>query len=151
MSLPTTPTAPDYVGLAREQRQYQHVSQVRGVDLDRARLELAATRSRASAFASQLEEALVRVAVLGDLVARLQGELTTLAALRRAEEETRRETETFLRAEVETLLRHRDEAEILRQSTSWRVTRPLRALKRLQVTLRTLVRRVFDGSGDWRS
>jgi hypothetical protein len=148
MTLPTVPSAPDRGDLAREHRQCRHVAQVRGVDLDRAKLELAATRSRASAFASQLDAALLRVAVLEDVVAGLQAELIRLAALRRTEDETRRETAAVLRAEIAALLLHRDEALRLRESTSWRVTRPLRALKRLQETLRAMIRRVINGSGD---
>ena len=44
-----------------------------------------------------------------------------------------------------SLLQHRDEAERIRRSSSWRITRPLRALVRPTRTLRTLLGRTLLG------
>lgn len=85
-------------------------------DLVRALAELAAANGRASAFASQLEAALRRVAVLE-------------AALAHAEAE-RDERDATLRETEEGLREARHETDRLVQSASWRVTRPLRALRR---------------------
>jgi hypothetical protein len=50
-------------------------------------------------------------------------------------------SEAGLRAEIALLTQHRDEARVLRQSLSWRLTRPLRALRRPRRTLRILLDR----------
>lgn len=136
---------PDHDALVRELRQCRHLSQIRAVDLDRARSELAATRAKAAAFANQLGEALLRVAALSDAVARLQAEQARLTALLHAQAGPGHMPETDLQAEIALLLQHRDEARLLRQSLSWRVTRPLRALRRPRRTLRILLGRLFSG------
>jgi chromosome segregation ATPase len=137
----------DRDALTRELRQCRHLSQIRAGDLDRACAELAATRARATAFANQLEQALQRVAALSDSVARLQAEQARLTALVHARGETGDTTESDLQAEIARLLQHRDEARMLRQSLSWRVTRPLRALRHPRRTLRILLDRLSGGEG----
>ena len=133
--------APDGTELARQLRQCRQMSQSQAVDLDRAKSEIGAARARAAAFAGQLDEALLRVATLEEALARLQAERDRLAAQPPAREAMSQDIEASLRAEIETLLRHRDEAQVLRQSTSWRVTRPLRALRRPKHVLRILLGR----------
>jgi predicted transcriptional regulator len=135
------------VTLAKALRQCRHLSQMRATDLDLAVAELAASRSRATTFARQQEQALLHLASREEAVARLQAEQARLAAVRRSEEEARHHTEAALRAEIEELLRHRDEARMLRQTISWRVTRPLRAIRRPRTTLRILIRSMLRAVG----
>jgi uncharacterized small protein (DUF1192 family) len=124
-------------------RQTWHISRCQTVDLDRARLELVATQARATAFARQQEAALLRVAALEQAVARLQGEQARLTALLPAEGMgSPVMDDANLRAEIALLVQHRDEAHRLRRSLSWRVTRPLRALRQPRVTLRILLDRL---------
>ncbi len=106
-------------------RQLRHELQMLASDLDRAKHELAAERARTAAFAAQLEQALARLAERD----------------RPAPPPPAGETEVALRAEVAALLQHREEARLLRASTSWRITRPLRALSRPGYTLRVLLGR----------
>jgi hypothetical protein len=133
---------PDYDALLRELRQVRHISQCRAVDLERAQLELAATRARAAIFASQQEAALQRVLTLERALLSLKAEQGRLTALLPTPPIARLVTsEAELRAEIALLTQHRDEARILRQSLSWRVTRPLRAVRRPRRTLRILLDR----------
>jgi dsDNA-binding SOS-regulon protein len=125
--------------LVQPLRQARHIIRCQAVDLDRARLELAATQARATAFARQLDAALLRVAWLEQSVARLeaeQGRLTALLLAGATDE-----------AEIALLARHRDEAHRLRQSVSWRVTRPLRALRQPRLALRILIDRLTRDRG----
>ena len=94
-------------------------------DLDRARRELAAERARTAAFAAKLAGAEGRIAALD----------------RAGPMPSAPETEGALRAEIAALLHHREEARLLRASSSWRITRPLRALSRPGQTVRILLRR----------
>ena len=128
--------------LVRALRQARHLSRCQAVDLDRARLELMATQTRASAFARQHEAALLRVAALEQTLARLQAEQARLTALLSAEATERPVARDDLRAEIALLTQHRDEAHRLRQSLSWRVTRPLRALRQPRLALRILLDRL---------
>jgi hypothetical protein len=134
--------APDYNALLRELRQARHISQCRAVDLERAQLELAATRARTAASASQQEAAVQHVVTLEQALLRLQAEHARLSALLSAPPVASLMTsEAGLQAEIALLAQHRDEARILRQSMSWRVTRPLRALRRPRRALRILLDR----------
>jgi hypothetical protein len=143
MNTTGAPWPPDEVTLAKALRQCRHLSRMRATDLDRATAELAAMRIRATAFARQQEQALLDLALTTDVIAGLQAEQARLAALLRTEADARRHTEALLRAEIAALLRHRDEARMLRQSISWRVTRPLRAIRRPRTTLRILISRML--------
>ena len=135
--------------LVRALRQARHISRCQAADLDRARLELAATQARAAAFARQQEAALLSVAALEQTVARLQAEQAKLTAPLPAEATGSPSTgEAELRGEIALLAQHRDEAHRLRQSLSWRVTRPLRALRQPRLTLRILRARLARDRGD---
>ena len=104
-------------------RQLRHELQMAATDLDRARQELIAERARTAAFAARLSEA------------------ACLAASDHAAGPSSSVNEVALQAEVAALLHHREEVRLLRASTSWRITRPLRALGRPAQTLRILFRR----------
>jgi hypothetical protein len=121
---------PDDEALVRQLRQARHIAQCREADLDRARSELVATRGRAAAFASQHAALLRRLAALEQPVAQ------------RPEAASPVTNEAELRAEIARLEQHRDEARLMRTSLSWRVTRPLRALRRPRRTLRILMDRL---------
>jgi hypothetical protein len=131
--------APDYDSLLKALRQARQISQCRAVDLERAQLELVATRARTAAFASQQEAAVWRVVMLEQTLLRLEAEQARLIALLSAPPVAA--GEAGLQAEIALLTQHRDEARVLRQSMSWRVTRPLRALRRPRRTLRILLDR----------
>ena len=105
------------------ERQLHHQLQMCHDDLRRARLELAATRADASALATRLHEALLHSAELDETVARQQDTRAT-SHLDRAGEQR-------LHLEIQALQHHRAEAHAMRHSLSWRITRPLRGLRRL--------------------
>jgi hypothetical protein len=135
--------APGDDALARALRQARHISRCQAVDLDRARLELAATQARAAVFARQQEAALLRVTVLEQAVALLRAKQARLSALSQAGAMgSPMMSGANLRAEIALLAQHRDEAHRLCQSLSWRVTRPLRALRQPRLTLRILLDRL---------
>jgi hypothetical protein len=91
--------------LARALRQARHIARCQAVDLDRARLELAATQARATAFARQQE-------ALEQAVAGLQAEQARMTTLLLAGTKC----EANLRTEIGLLARNRNEAHRLRQS-----------------------------------
>ena len=130
--------APGDDALTRALRQARHIARCQAVDLDRARLALAATQARATAFVRQQDAALLRVAWLEHSVARLEAEQARLTALLAAGAKC----QANLRTEIALLAQHRDEAYRLRQSLSWRVTRPLRALRQPRLTLRIVLDRL---------
>jgi hypothetical protein len=138
MSAASNYDAPGDDAVARALRQARHIARCQAVDLDRARLELAATQARATAFARQQEAALLRAAALEQAVAGLQAEQARLTTLLLAGAMC----EANLRTEIALLTQHRNEAYRLRQSLSWRVTRPLRALRQPRLTLRILLDRI---------
>jgi uncharacterized damage-inducible protein DinB len=121
---------PDDEALVRQLRQARHIAQCREADLDRARSELVATRARAAAFASQNAAAARRLAACEQAVAERREAASPVT------------NEAELRAEIARLEQHRDEARRLRASLSWRVARPLRALRRPRRTLRILIDRL---------
>ena len=82
------------------------------------------------------------MAALEQTLARLQAEQARLTALLSAEATKRPVARDDLRAEIALLTQHRDEAHRLRQSLSWRVTRPLRALRQPRLALRILLDRL---------
>ena len=128
--------------LARQARQNRHMLDSATGDLARATAEIAAMRDRAAAFARQLDAALLRAAEAEEAANRTRAELSHADAAMQAREQARdhqrQAAEAMLRAEIGTLARHRDEASLLRQTTSWRITRPLRAFRRPGRTLRIL-------------
>lgn len=132
---------PDHEALLRALRQAQHISRCQAVDLERAQLELAATRIRATAFARQQETTLLRAGRLEQALLRLQAEQARMTTLLSAQAVANPVSDDGLRAEIALLVQHREEARLLRQSLSWRVTRPLRALRRPRRTLRILLAR----------
>ena len=139
MTAASSRVTPSDDALVRALRQTRHLSRCQAVDLDRARLELAATQARAAAFARQHEAALLRLSALEQAIARLQAEQAKLTAPLPAEATGSPATgEAELRGEIALLAQHRDEAHRLRQSLSWRVTRPLRALRQPRLALRIL-------------
>ena len=125
--------------ILRRLRQCRNCLESKAVDLERAAWEISAMRGRATAFADQLDATLLRVVELEQTVAKAMTEQAGIVTQLHTLENIGRVTEAELRAEIEAL---RDDAHILRQSTSWRITRPLRALRRSGRTLRML----FGGS-----
>jgi hypothetical protein len=146
MTSPDHPLSPDDPVSAQERRQYRHEARMSATDLSRATAELAAMRARAAAFARGEQQALRRLALLDAGMTRFQAERERLAARLEAEGEARASAEAALRAQIAALLGHRDEARILRQTISWRITRPLRAIRRPRTTMRRLIRYVFGNS-----
>ncbi len=104
-------------------RQLRHALQMAEADLERAKQELTAERARTAAFAARLSEA------------------PRAAENDHAADPATSATELALRAEIASLVPYRDEVRLLRASTSWRVTRPLRALSRPAQALRALLGR----------
>ena len=115
----------------RDRRRLQHLSEAQSTDLSRASAELVAMRERSSAIARELDAALDRVAAgLGGLD-RSRAETAAVQA-RLAEEQG---------AATSTAHEQRQELGLMLRSTSWRITRPLRALRRPRRTLRILLGR----------
>ncbi len=125
----------DRAALVRELRQARHIARCQAADLDRARSELVATRARAAAFARQQVAAARCLATPEPAVAAPQPAPCHPVASSVTDE-------AGLRAEIARLERHRDEARLLRASLSWRITRPLRALRRPRRTWRFLIDRL---------
>lgn len=128
--------------LARQFRRCQTLMQSYAVDLDRARMELIASRAREVTFAAQQDAALQRVAELTHRLACIHAEQARLGNLPNTESTPSAPPDAHLQAEIMRLLQNRDEAHLLRQSLSWRITRPLRALRRPRRTLRILLTRM---------
>ncbi len=82
----------------------------------------------------------MRVAVLEQAMAQLEAENIRLHTLMGTAGSGALLTNTAdLHAEVAKLAKYRDELHHLRQSFSWRATRPLRALRQPRLTLRILL------------
>jgi hypothetical protein len=139
MTLAPERQALDAAELTRRLRQCRHTAQSLTADLTRARTEIVAAHGRAASLAAQLDAALLRTATLAEAVARLEeAVLKEPLPVQPAASFT---VEASLRAEIEALSHHRGEAQALRQSTSWRLTRPLRALAQPGRVLRALLGR----------
>ena len=92
---------------------------------------------------------MLRVALLEQVLAELQTEPPRLTPPAPTQAAMGPETgEAGLRAEIVRLQQHCNEAHLLRQSLSWRVTRPLRALRRPRLTLRILLDRLTRDRGE---
>ena len=122
----------------RDKRRLQHLVEAQSTDLSRASAELVAMRERSSALALELDAALDRVAAVLGLADRSRAE-TAEAQTRCTEAQARLAAEQA--AALSTAHAQRQEVGLMLRSTSWRVTRPLRALRRPRRSLRILLGR----------
>ncbi|WP_428392568.1 hypothetical protein [Lichenicoccus sp.] len=136
-----------YADCDRALRLASHANQALQVDLDRSIAEMVALRQTAIRLNGELDDSLRQARAdreqLHEATEQLHAATAQIAQLT-AMIGLLTERAATAAGETATLLQHRDEAERLRQSSSWRITRPLRAVVRPTRTLRTLFRRGLD-------
>ena len=115
----------------KDRRRLQQLAEAQSTDLVRASAELVAMRERSSALARELDAALDNVAGMGGALDRSRAETAEIQS-RLAQGKDSAATIAH---------EHRQELGLMLRSTSWRVTRPLRALRRPGRTLRILLGR----------
>jgi FkbM family methyltransferase len=119
---------------ARQLRQLHHIAEARATDLGRASAEIIMIRQRSATMAADLDTALSREAAMHAQLAQAGLETAALAAHLHGKAHA-------MAVEVEL---GRQQIHRLQHSTSWRITRPLRALKRPGRSMRILFGRKPD-------